>query len=207
MRTPADSQSGFLEDAPVTLIQEQSTGAANTQNSATVTFPGGDWPAGYGFTINLISTARNNQAIYAQSGQFNISSSGMAGSAVSSSSSSSSTMTMMRTSSTPTTMSRTTMTAGSGTSSGVSAAGAGDASGGIPNASVSCIVSVVKTRTDLCSNHLLPTRLLDSLFPPSPSSGLSPPSSSRPTQTLPRPDFRLRSCLDLDRVMKRMIER
>lgn len=131
----ADHQSGFLDDAPVTLIQEQSTGAANTQNSAQVTFPGGDWPTGYGFTINLISTARNNQAIYAQSGQFNISSSGMAGSAGSASSSSSSTMTMMMTSTTPTTMTRTTMTAGSG--SGSSAAGAGDASGGIPNASVS----------------------------------------------------------------------
>jgi len=130
--TDADWQQGFLPNAPVTLIQEQSTGAANTENSASVSFPGGSWPEGTGFTINLISTARNNQAIYAQSNQFNISASGMAGSASSSTgSSSSSTMTMM-TMSTPTTMTRMSTTS-SGAGTGASSANAGDASGGIPN--------------------------------------------------------------------------
>lgn len=124
-------QSGFLDNAPVTLIQEQSTGAANTQNSATVSFPGGNWPAGYGFQINLISTTRNNQAIYAQSQMFNISSSGSAGA---SDSASTTTMMMSSTSSTrtmtPTTMSRSTSSGSETTSAG----SAGDASGGIPNA-------------------------------------------------------------------------
>lgn len=122
---------------------EQSTGAANTENSASVSFPNGDWPVGTGFQINLISTSRNNQAIYAQSGQFNITSSGMAGSA-SSSTGSSSTTTMMMTMSTPTTMTRSTTTS-SGT--GAASANAGDASGGIPNA-VSRISQTHDTKTD-----------------------------------------------------------
>jgi hypothetical protein len=126
-------QNGFLEDAPVTLIQEQSTGAANTENSATVSFPNGDWPTGYGFRINLISTAKMNQAIYAQSEMFNISSSGMAGAA----GSSSTTMMMTTSASSTRTMTPTTMSRSSTTGAGSSASNAnsaGDASGGIPNA-------------------------------------------------------------------------
>ena len=100
--------------------------------SATVTFPNGDWPTGYGFQINFISNDRNSNAILAQSQQFNITSSGGAAGGSTSMMSTSTMSSMTRSMTTPTTMSRSTMSTASGASS--SAANAGDASGGIPGA-------------------------------------------------------------------------
>ncbi|AFR96448.1 hypothetical protein C343_04572 [Cryptococcus neoformans C23] len=84
------NQAGYLDgNSPVTLIDSQSTGDSGTTQSATVTYPGGSWPTGIAFQINLISTDSHNTGILAQSEQFNITSGGDSSSSASSSSSSS----------------------------------------------------------------------------------------------------------------------
>lgn len=80
------NQAGFLTNSPVTLVQNQSTGAANQVNSVTVTFPNGAWPTGTAFQINLVSSTNSDSAILAQSPQFNITSGGSSGGSSASSS-------------------------------------------------------------------------------------------------------------------------
>jgi len=128
------NQQGFLTNSPVTLIANQSTGDSGVQNSATVTYPGGAWPTGYGFQVNLMSSSSFNAAILAQSSMFNITSSG--GSSVSASSTSTSSMSTTS-NSLPTTLTGMTLTTPATVTSGTATSSGGDASGGIPNASTS----------------------------------------------------------------------
>ena len=73
------SQQGFLTSGPVTLVSSQQTGSSDQTNSASLTYPSGAWPIGHGFQINFMSTQQNNNAILAQSMQFNITSGGSSG--------------------------------------------------------------------------------------------------------------------------------
>ncbi|WWD20348.1 hypothetical protein CI109_104824 [Kwoniella shandongensis] len=129
------NQGGFLQDSPVTLIANQSTGAANSVNSATVSFPSGSFPEGTAFQINLVSSSTSqNSAIYAQSQQFNITSGGSSSSSSSASSSSTSASSSTTSGAVPTTISQ------SGASSAVATVTSTDGSatsagGNIPNAS------------------------------------------------------------------------
>ncbi|KIR68209.1 hypothetical protein I314_01703 [Cryptococcus bacillisporus CA1873] len=85
-----DNQSGFLDNAPITLASNQSTGDSGTTNTVTVTYPGGGaWPTGVAFQVNFMSTDHKNTGILAQSEQFNITSGGDSSSSASSSTSSS----------------------------------------------------------------------------------------------------------------------
>ncbi|WVO21610.1 uncharacterized protein IAS62_002919 [Cryptococcus decagattii] len=85
-----DNQSGFLDNAPITLASNQSTGDSGSTNTVTVTYPGGGaWPTGVAFQVNFMSTDRKNTGILAQSEQFNITSGGDSSSSASSSTSSS----------------------------------------------------------------------------------------------------------------------
>ena len=77
----------------MTLISSQSRGSPNVQNTAQVSFPSGSWPEGTAFRINLVSTSSDNQAILAQSSEFNITSSGSGSGAVASSATTSATST------------------------------------------------------------------------------------------------------------------
>jgi len=85
------NQAGFLPNSPVTLVANQSTGDANTVNSVSVTFPNGNWPVGTAFQVNLVSSTNGNQAILAQSEQFNITSGGSSSAASATSAGSAST--------------------------------------------------------------------------------------------------------------------
>lgn len=86
-----DNQSGFLDNAPITLASNQSTGDSGSTNTVTVTYPGGGaWPTGVAFQVNFMSTDQKNTGILAQSEQFNITSGGDSSSSASSSTSSSS---------------------------------------------------------------------------------------------------------------------
>lgn len=115
------NQAGFLQNSPVVLVANQSTGSSGQTNSATVTFPNGPWPTGTGFQINLISSSTGQAAILAQSQQFNITGGGSNSTMPSSSASS------------PTTLSGVSASP-SGSASLTGSAPNGDASGGIPNA-------------------------------------------------------------------------
>ncbi|KIY32008.1 hypothetical protein I305_05647 [Cryptococcus gattii E566] len=85
-----DNQSGFLDNAPITLASNQSTGDSGSTNTVTVTYPGGGaWPTGVAFQVNFMSTDHKNTGILAQSEQFNITSGGDSSSSASSSTSSS----------------------------------------------------------------------------------------------------------------------
>ncbi|WVQ66434.1 uncharacterized protein L199_004615 [Kwoniella botswanensis] len=107
------NQAGYLSDSPVTLISDQATGSADIVNTATVTYPNGNWPEGVAFQINFVTSEKSNAAILAQSNQFNItsggssSSSSSSSSSASSSSSSSSTATSTSTGTSPTTLTQT----------------------------------------------------------------------------------------------------
>ncbi|OXC68964.1 hypothetical protein AYX13_02575 [Cryptococcus neoformans] len=138
------NQAGYLDgNSPVTLIDSQSTGDSGTTQSATVSYPGGSWPTGIAFQINLISTDSHNTGILAQSEQFNITSGGDSSSSASSSSSSSasssssSAASSASSSSTSATVVRT--TAASSASAATSAATSGSSASGsnstLPNTS------------------------------------------------------------------------
>ncbi|WVR08043.1 hypothetical protein IAU60_005087 [Kwoniella sp. DSM 27419] len=124
------NQAGFLSNSPVTLIQDQDRGSPDIVNTATVTFPNGNWPVGTAFQINFMSSDKSNAAILAQSNQFNITSGGSSSSS-SSSSSAVSSSTSSATGTSPTTMSQSSTAAASATSAGAS----GVTAGNIPNAS------------------------------------------------------------------------
>ncbi|WVF68227.1 hypothetical protein IAT40_002992 [Kwoniella sp. CBS 6097] len=123
------NQAGFLTDSPVTLISNQSTGSSDIVNSATVSYPNGNWPEGTAFQINFLSSDKNNAAILAQSNQFNITSGGDSSSSTSASSTSSS-ASSTSTGTAPTTVSQASTAA-------TTSAATGSASGNIPNASAS----------------------------------------------------------------------
>ncbi|OWZ61888.1 hypothetical protein AYX14_05824 [Cryptococcus neoformans] len=138
------NQAGYLDgNSPVTLIDSQSTGDSGTTQSATVSYPGGSWPTGIAFQINLMSTDSHNTGILAQSEQFNITSGGESSSSASSSSSSSasssssSAASSASSSSTSATVVRT--TAASSASAATSAATSGSSASGsnstLPNTS------------------------------------------------------------------------
>ncbi|WVQ78963.1 hypothetical protein IAT38_001055 [Cryptococcus sp. DSM 104549] len=114
------NQAGYLADSPVTLIANQSTGDSDITNSATVSYPDGDWPEGTAFQINLVTSTKSSAAILAQSNQFNITSGGSSSSSSSaeSSSSSSSSSSVVSSSTAPTTL------AGSSTAVTVTSTGA-----------------------------------------------------------------------------------
>ncbi|OCF33578.1 hypothetical protein I316_04651 [Kwoniella heveanensis BCC8398] len=129
------NQAGFLTDSPVTLISNQSTGSSDITNSATVTYPNGNWPEGTAFQINFMSSDKSNAAILAQSNQFNITSGGDSSSSTAASSTSSSA------SSTSTGTSPTTISQASTAAAATTSAASGSASGNIPNASASTSAS------------------------------------------------------------------
>ncbi|KAL7425198.1 hypothetical protein Q5752_000886 [Cryptotrichosporon argae] len=132
------NQNGYLADSPVTLIANQSTGAADIANGATVTYTGGaSWPTGTMFQINLVATDSANAAILAQSQYFNITYSASSASS-SSSSTASSASSASSSSSSSTSTSATTTTAATTTSAAAStdtvATVTADSTSAIPNA-------------------------------------------------------------------------
>ncbi|WWD04204.1 hypothetical protein V865_002271 [Kwoniella europaea PYCC6329] len=133
------NQAGYLSDSPVTLISDQATGSSDIVNTATVTYPNGNWPEGVAFQINFVTSEKSNAAILAQSNQFNITSGGSSSSSSSSSSASSSSSSSSTATSTSTGTSPTTLTQ---TSSAVTVTST-DASttGNIPNSSNSTTTS------------------------------------------------------------------
>ncbi|KAI9638867.1 uncharacterized protein MKK02DRAFT_41894 [Dioszegia hungarica] len=123
------NQAGFLSNSPVTIKESQSS-STGSSNSASITYPGGTWPVGTAFQINLVTSTMSNQAILAQSNQFNITNSGAAAVASSSTGMAPTTVSYasaFATVSAPSSVVTVTSTSGS----------AGDASGGIPNSAAS----------------------------------------------------------------------
>ncbi|KAE8541695.1 hypothetical protein D1P53_001866 [Cryptococcus gattii VGV] len=136
-----DNQSGFLDNAPITLASNQSTGDSGSTNTVTVTYPGGGaWPTGVAFQVNFMSTDQKNTGILAQSEQFNITSGGDSSSSASSStsssassaSSSSASAAAVSTTSASSASATTTTHASSGSSASASASGS---SSSLPNTS------------------------------------------------------------------------
>lgn len=94
-----------------------------------MTYPGGTWPVGVAFQINLVTSTMSNQAILAQSPQFNISNSGSV------QETGVSPTTVLGAATTPVTPTVVTVaTAAQQVSSATTLTLTGDASGGIPNA-------------------------------------------------------------------------
>ncbi|WWC92846.1 uncharacterized protein L201_007807 [Kwoniella dendrophila CBS 6074] len=148
------NQVGFLTDSPVTLIANQSTGSSDIVNTATVSFPNGNWPEGTAFQINFMSSDKNNAAILAQSNQFNITSGGSSSSSSSSSSSASSSATSSVTGTSPTTISQQqTQTSAAATAASTEAT----SSGSIPNSSNSTTTGATSGATSLAASGLFAT--------------------------------------------------
>ncbi|WRT69734.1 uncharacterized protein IL334_006725 [Kwoniella shivajii] len=148
------NQAGFLTDSPVTLIANQSTGSSDIVNTATVSYPNGNWPEGTAFQINFMSSDKSNAAILAQSNQFNITSGGSSSSSSSSASSSSSvssSATSSATGTSPTTMSQASTTAAA------SSAAASDSTGNIPNSSNSTTSSSTSGASSVGPKGMLAT--------------------------------------------------
>ncbi|WWC65868.1 uncharacterized protein I303_108490 [Kwoniella dejecticola CBS 10117] len=145
------NQAGFLTDSPVTLISNQSTGSSDIVNTATVTFPNGNWPEGTAFQINFVTSEKSNAAILAQSNQFNITSGGSSSSSSSSSASSSSTSgSATSTGTSPTTL--------SGTSSAVTVTSTdASATGNIPNSSNGTTTAGTSGASPVAASGLLAT--------------------------------------------------